>query len=84
MDDNPSVWKKYMEDLVLRLERNAKQKGIELDDIKPPQQSSNTIDPANIQSEIERKKQMLRARQMNAQYFDNPNVPNVGNIKATN
>lgn len=84
MDDNPSVWKKYMGDLVLRLERNAKQKGIELDDIKPPQQSSNTIDPANIQSEIERKKQMLRARQMNAQYFDNPNVPNVGNINSGN
>jgi hypothetical protein len=48
------------------------------------QQSPNTIDPANIQSEIERKKQMLRARQMNAQYFDNPNVPNIGNINIGN
>ncbi len=48
------------------------------------QQSSNTIDPADIQSEIERKKQMLRARQMNAQYFDNPNVPNIGNINSGN
>jgi hypothetical protein len=48
------------------------------------QQSFNTIDPADIQSEIERKKQMLRARQMNAQYFDNPNVPNIGNINIGN
>jgi len=30
MDDNPSVWKKYMGDLVLRLERNANQQGIKL------------------------------------------------------
>jgi hypothetical protein len=48
------------------------------------QQSFNTIDPADIQSEIERKKQMLRVRQMNAQYFDNPNVPNIGNINIGN
>jgi hypothetical protein len=48
------------------------------------QQSFNTIDPADIQSEIERKKQMLKARQMNTQYFDNPNVPNVGNINSGN
>lgn len=48
------------------------------------QQSPNTIDPADIKSEIERKKQMLKARQMNTQYFDNPNVPNVGNINSGN
>ena len=46
--------------------------------------TSNLLKPANIQSEIERKKQMLRARQMNAQYFDNPNVPNIGNINSGN
>ena len=39
---------------------------------------TSNLNPADIQSEIERKKQMLRARQMNAQYFDNPNVPNYG------
>lgn len=45
---------------------------------------TSNLKPADIQSEIERKKQMLRARQMNAQYFDNPNVPNFGNINSGN
>lgn len=45
---------------------------------------TSNLKPADIQSEIERKKQMLRARQMNAQYFDNPNVPNIGNINSGN
>ena len=63
MDDNPSVWKQYMGDLKTRLERNAKQKGIELGDIKPPQQSSNTIDPSAPASqatldELEKKRQL--------------------------
>jgi hypothetical protein len=45
---------------------------------------TSNLKPADIQSEIERKKQMLKARQMNAQYFDNPNVPNIGNINSGN
>ena len=45
---------------------------------------TSNLKPADIQSEIERKKQMLRARQMNAQYFDNPNVPNFGIINSGN
>ena len=67
MDDNPSVWKQYMGDLKTRLERNAKQKGIELGDIKPPQQSSNTIDPSAPASqatldELEKKRQLRSKR----------------------
>lgn len=38
MDDNPSVWKKYMGDLKTRLERNATQKGINFEDTNLPQQ----------------------------------------------
>ena len=53
-------------------------------DVMNNSQNQTLINPSNIQSEIERKKQMLRARQMNAQYFDNPNVPNVGNINSGN
>ena len=59
MDDNPSVWKKYMGDLVLRLERNANQQGIELGvsqaDLSTPADQS-TLD------EIERKKQLRSKR----------------------
>ena len=59
MDDNPSVWKKYMGDLVLRLERNANQQGIELGvpqaDLSAPA-SQATLD------EIERKKQLRSKR----------------------
>ena len=67
MDDNPSVWKQYMGDLKTRLERNAKQKGIEFDATKPPQQSSNTIDPSAPASqatldELERKRQLRSKR----------------------
>lgn len=80
MDDNPSVWKKYMGDLVLRLERNANQQGIELG----VSQTANTIDPADIQSEIDRKKQMIRDRDLQNKYFDNPNIQNLGNVNQGN
>ena len=53
-------------------------------DVMNNSQNQTLINPSDIQSEIERKKQMLRARQMNAQYFDNPNVPNIGNINSGN
>jgi hypothetical protein len=53
-------------------------------DVMNNSQNQTLINPSNIQSEIERKRQMLRARQMNAQYFDNPNVPNIGNINSGN
>ena len=67
MDDNPSVWKQYMGDLKTRLERNAKQKGIEFDATKPPQQSSNTIDPSAPASQatldqLEKKRQLRSKR----------------------
>ena len=56
MDDNPSVWKKYMGDLVLRLERNANQQGIELG------VSQTTPASQSILDEIERKKQLRSKR----------------------
>jgi hypothetical protein len=53
-------------------------------DVMNNSQNQTLINPSDIQSEIDRKKQMLRARQMNAQYFNNPNVPNIGNINSGN
>ena len=52
MDDNPSVWKKYMGDLVLRLERNANQQGIKLG---VPQADPSTPASQSTLDEIERK-----------------------------
>lgn len=54
MDDNPSVWKKYMGDLVLRLERNANQQGIELG--QPALASQSLLE------EVERKRQLKSKR----------------------
>ena len=59
MDDNPSVWKKYMGDLVLRLERNANQQGIELG---VSQADLSTLASQSILDEIERKKQLRSKR----------------------
>ena len=59
MDDNPSVWKKYMGDLVLRLERNANQQGIELG--VPQADPSAPASQATL-DEIERKKQLRSKR----------------------
>ena len=49
-----------------------------------PQQTANTIDPADIQSEIDRKKQMLRDRDLQNKYFNNPNIQNLGNVNQGN
>jgi hypothetical protein len=49
-----------------------------------PQQTANTIDPADIQSEIDRKKQMIRDRDLQNKYFDNPNIQNLGNVNQGN
>jgi hypothetical protein len=49
-----------------------------------PQQTANTIDPADLQSEIDRKKQMLRDRDLQNKYFDNPNIQNLGNVNQGN
>jgi len=78
MDDNPSVWKKYMGDLKIRLERNAKQKGIDFENTNSPQQSANTIDPADLENAIQAKRKLLEQRKMMQQTLDNPNVPNYG------
>jgi len=83
MDDNPSVWKKYMGDLKIRLERNAKQKGIDFENTNSPQQSANTIDPSAPASqstldELEKKRQLRNNRIMMQQTLDNPNIPNYG------
>jgi len=78
MDDNPSVWKKYMGDLKTRLERNATQKGINFEDTNSPQQSANTIDPADLENAIQAKRKQLEQRTMMQQTLDNPNVPNYG------
>ena len=59
MDDNPSVWKKYMGDLVLRLERNANQQGIELG---VPQADPSAPASQSLLDEIERKKQLRSKR----------------------
>ena len=59
MDDNPSVWKKYMGDLVLRLERNANQQGIELG---VPQADLSAPASQSLLDEIERKKQLRSKR----------------------
>jgi len=78
MDDNPSVWKKYMGDLKIRLERNAKQKGIDFENTNSPQQSANTIDPSDLENAIQSKRKLLEQRKMMQQTLDNPNVPNYG------
>ena len=54
-----------------------------------PQQSANTIDPfapasQAILDESKRKREMIRARQLENQYFDNPNVPNLGEMNSGN
>jgi len=49
-----------------------------------PQQTANTIDPADIQSEIDRKKQMIRDRDLQNKYFDNPTIQNLGNVNQGN
>ena len=54
MDDNPSVWKKYMGDLVLRLERNANQQGIEL--------GQPVLASQSLLEEVERKRQLKSKR----------------------
>ena len=54
MDDNPSVWKKYMGDLVLRLERNANQQGIEL--------GQPILASQSLLEEVERKRQLKSKR----------------------
>ena len=59
MDDNPSVWKKYMGDLVLRLERNAKQQGIELG--VPQADPSAPASQATL-DELEKKRQLRSKR----------------------
>jgi len=59
MDDNPSVWKKYMGDLVLRLERNANQQGIELG---VPQADPSAPASQSLLDEIERKRQLRSKR----------------------
>ena len=48
------------------------------------QQTTNAIDPADIQSEIDRKKQMIQDREMQNKYFDNPNIQNLGNVNQGN
>lgn len=83
MDDNPSVWKKYMGDLKTRLERNATQKGINFEDTNSPQQSANTIDPSAPASQatldaLEKARQLRNNRIMMQQTLDNPNIPNYG------
>ena len=64
MDDNPSVWKKYMGDLVLRLERNANQQGIELGvpQADPSAPASSSFDPQEIDRLYEEKMQLGKAR----------------------
>jgi hypothetical protein len=49
-----------------------------------PQQTANTIDPADLQSEIDRKKQMIRDRDLQNKYFDNPTIQNLGNVNQGN
>lgn len=49
-----------------------------------PQQTANTIDSADIQSEIDRKKQMIRDRDLQNKYFDNPTIQNLGNVNQGN
>ena len=43
-----------------------------------PQQSANTIDPADLDNAIQAKKKLLEQRTMMQQTLDNPNVPNYG------
>ena len=64
MDDNPSVWKKYMGDLKTRLERNARQKGINFEDTNSPQQSANTIDPAELDRAVQAKRDLVQRRKL--------------------
>ena len=64
MDDNPSVWKKYMGDLKTRLERNATQKSINFEDTNSPQQSANTIDPADLENAVQAKRDLLQRRKL--------------------
>jgi hypothetical protein len=43
-----------------------------------PQQSANTIDPADLENAIQAKRKLLEQRKMMQQTLDNPNVPNYG------
>ena len=43
-----------------------------------PQQSANTIDPADLDNAIQAKRKLLEQRTMMQQTLDNPNVPNYG------
>ena len=43
-----------------------------------PQQSANTIDPADLENAIQAKRKLLEQRTMMQQTLDNPNVPNYG------
>jgi hypothetical protein len=43
-----------------------------------PQQSANTIDPADLENAIQAKRKQLEQRTMMQQTLDNPNVPNYG------
>ena len=68
MDDNPSVWKKYMGDLKTRLERNATQKGINFEDTNLPQQSAPQSRDELLKQEADLQKRL------NERLLNNPPV----------